>query len=85
MKARTKTQKVCRIVREYFGLTVEDLAKELNVSEKTIYRFETENFKRWTHDILICSIWYNEKILLMMDEIQKKYFKENTLRWSDDN
>ena len=68
MKARTNRQRRCRIIREYFGLTVEELAKLIDVSEKTIYRYETGKFKRNTDEIIKCSVWYTESWMKMIEE-----------------
>lgn len=68
MKARTNRQRRCRIIREYFGLTVEELAKLIDVSEKTIYRYETGKFKRNTDEIIKCSVWYTESWMQMIEE-----------------
>lgn len=68
MKTRTNRQRRCRIIREYFGLTVEELAKLIDVSEKTIYRYETGKFKRNTDEIIKCSVWYTESWMKMIEE-----------------
>ena len=68
MKTRDERQRKLRVIREYFGYTVEELAKEIGVSAKTIYRYETHSFKKNTDEIMKCVIWYNESLINMMND-----------------
>lgn len=68
MRANDRRQQRCRVIREWFGKTVEDVAKEAGVSEKTVYRYETKKFKRNTDEILKCSVWYNEHMMALYHE-----------------
>ena len=54
------------------GLTVDELAKEIDVSAKTIYRYETHQFKRMTGEILKCSKWYDEMWSELVRDVMKK-------------
>lgn len=72
MKARNDRQRMLRIIREYYGLTVDELAKEIDVSAKTIYRYETHQFKRMTGEILKCSKWYDEMWSELVRDVMKK-------------
>lgn len=68
MRANDRRQQRCRVIREMFGKTVEDVAKEAGVSEKTVYRFETKKFKRDTDEILKCYAWYNEHMMMLYND-----------------